>query len=136
MFYCLCIKMIPEREIVLIQKVNISCKFMRTERFVSEIIPLYQYFSTFVYSQQCEFYLILTLNVCRLPCVVWITEFGLLTNMTFPLLSIGWILAAVWITDCWFGWITLCTLNYKNCLLTIRRNIHEKRLNVVLFTKI
>lgn len=52
----------------------------------------------------------LTLNACKLPWVVWMTELGLLTNMTFPLLNIGWILAAVCITDCWVGCITLWTL--------------------------
>jgi hypothetical protein len=54
----------------------------------------------------------LTCNVCsplRLPCVVCITEFGLLTSMTLPLPSMGCMLAAVCITDCWLGCMTLCT---------------------------
>lgn len=62
------------------------------------------------YSLILRYKSIFTCNVCKLAWAVCITEFGLLTSMTFPFeIATGWMFVAVWMTDCWLGCITDCT---------------------------
>lgn len=48
-----------------------------------------------------------TWRVCSEPWVVWITELGFASRITFALdICTDWIFEGVCITDCWLGWIT------------------------------
>lgn len=64
------------------------------------------------------------------PCVVCMTEFGLLSSMTLPLVSIV-PCVAVWMTDCWFAWMTECTCRRQQIHFFIYQNKNKQQLPCV-----